>query len=67
MTETVKAVTEELFAEGYPSVFIRAASGNIGSNRVIRKAGYTFLGQEPPEEGLRKPWITAVNVYRRDK
>ena len=67
MTEAVKTLTEELFYEGNPSVFIRAAAENIGSNRVIQKAGYSFLYSEPPEERLKKPWITSINVYRRDK
>lgn len=62
MTEALKAVTEELFFVGYEKILIEAVTENIGSNRVIQKAGFTFTGVRAEKlEG--KPWIKEVNTY----
>ncbi len=63
MTETLKAVLAELFDAGYDTVYIEAVAENIGSNRVIGKAGFTFTGRRPAEEIPGKPWIRELNTY----
>ena len=49
MTETLKAVLAELFDGGYDTVYIEAVAENVGSNRVIEKAGFVFTGRRPAE------------------
>ena len=63
MTEALKAVISELFTEGYDAVFIEAVVENIGSNRVIEKAGFIFTGTRPAEVSPGKPWIREINTY----
>ena len=63
MTEALKAVISELFTEGYDAVFIEAVVENIGSNRVIEKAGFIFTGTRPAEIFPGKPWIREINTY----
>ncbi len=63
MTEALKAVISELFTEGYDAVFIEAVVENIGSNRVIEKAGFIFTGTRPAEVFPGKPWIREINTY----
>lgn len=63
MTEALKAVLAELFGAGYETVLINAVRENIGSNRVIKKAGFTFTGVRPAPEIAGKPWIKELNTY----
>ena len=63
MTEALKAVISELFTEGFDTVFIEAVVENIGSNRVIEKAGFIFTGTRPAEIFPGKPWIREINTY----
>ena len=64
MTEALKAVCAALFEEGYPTILIRAIRENIGSNRVIRKAGFRFTGSG--EEDMKGQTVT-VYSYRLDR
>lgn len=68
MTEACKAVINVLFNDGYSSIFIEAVDKNIGSNRVIEKCGFKFIGKK---EGKLSEWkpdqIVTVNQYRIDK
>lgn len=64
MTEALKAVTAELFSAGFKSIFIEAAKENIGSNRVIQKAGFQFIGSHEQPMSSAKPEIVTVNSYR---
>ena len=67
MTEACKAVVDYLFAIGYKTVLIEADEGNIGSNRVIEKAGFIFTHKETKKCSAFKPEIITTNWYRRDK
>lgn len=64
MTEALRALTGELLAAGYPAISIEAMAENIGSNRVIQKAGYAFLGSHQQPQSALKPEIVTVNEYR---
>jgi len=64
MTEALCALCRELFDDGYPSVFIQAIEDNIGSNRVIRKAGFQFLGARREKVSAAKPVEATVCSYR---
>ena len=68
MTEALGAVTEYLFSEGFDAVVVEAAPENVGSNRVIQKNGYTFVGQNELEfnkrGGVEK---RLVNTYRKER
>ncbi len=46
MTEACKAMVNHLFELGYKKIVIRAWVENIGSNRVIEKAGFSFIKKE---------------------
>ena len=66
MTEALKAVRDELFSMGCGKIRIEAVAENIGSNRVIEKAGFTFTGVRSGQiEG--KPWIKEINTYEITK
>ena len=67
MTEALKAVISELFTEGFDAVTIEAVVENIGSNRVIEKAGFIFTGTRPAEIFPGKPWIREINTYEIHK
>lgn len=67
MTEALRALTEELFAAGYACLEIEAMEENIGSNRVIQKAGFRFVGTRSGPQSAVKPRIVTVNSYRLDK
>ena len=67
MTEALKAVCGMLFEEGYESILIQAVRENIGSNRVIQKAGFTFIGSETRPMSAHKPKIVTLNEYRLDR
>ena len=64
MTEALKAVCAMLFDEGYDTIVIEAVQENIGSNRVIRKAGFTFVCSCERALSQRKPEIVTSNPYR---
>lgn len=64
MTEALIAVTAELFNDGFGELYIRAVRENIGSNRVIQKAGFEFTGTLEGPQSEAKPHIVTVNTYR---
>ena len=49
MTEACQAVMAYLFALGHKRILIDAAEENAGSNRVIAKCGFRFVGKEHKE------------------
>ena len=63
MTEALKAVAAELFANGFNELFIAAVRENIGSNRVIQKAGFELTGTETGKISAVRPEIMTVNKY----
>ena len=63
MTAALGAVTAELFSAGFDRISMEAVAENIGSNRVIQKAGFRFLGVRPAEVFEGKPWIKQINRY----
>ena len=65
--DALQAVVEELFAEGYETIVIEAIDENIGSNRVIQKAGFTLVGIEQRPLSRFKPQIVTLNSYRLHK
>ena len=68
MTEALKAVCAYLFEEGYDRILIEAADENIGSNRVIQKAGFEFTRSEiAPLSRFKKDKLYKLNFYRLDK
>lgn len=67
MTEALKAVTEELFSDGYETIRIEAVRENIGSNRVIQKAGFEFVGSREDQISEIKPEIMTINSYHLKK
>ena len=46
MTEACKVFVDYLFELGHPKVLIRADVRNVGSNKVIKKCGFTFTHKE---------------------
>ena len=67
MTEALRALCAELFDDGYATLLIRAVRENIGSNRVIQKAGFSFTGTETGPMWRGKDEIVTVNNYRLDR
>ena len=67
MTEALRALVEELFSAGYESIEIEAVRENIGSNRVIEKAGFRKTGERTGPQSELKPQIVTVNSYRLDR
>ena len=67
MTEALRALTAELFAAGYPCLEIEAMTENIGSNRVIEKAGFRFIGTQTGPQSAVKPQIVTLNRYRLER
>ena len=49
MTEACQAVMDYLFSLGHKRILIDAAEENAGSNRVIAKCGFRFVGKERKE------------------
>ncbi len=49
MTEACQALMDHLFSLGHQRILIDAAEDNIGSNRVIEKCGFRFMGKEHKE------------------
>ncbi len=64
MTEALRAVVLELFSEGYETIVVEAVKENIGSNRVIEKAGFEFVGTR--EDTLSGAVVT-INSYRMSR
>lgn len=67
MTEALKAVIEELFSDGYETIRIEAVRENIGSNRVIQKAGFELVGSREDQISEIKPEIMTINSYHLKK
>ncbi len=67
MTEALKAVCAMLFDEGFRTILIQAVEDNIGSNRVIQKAGFTFTDSVRQPQSAIKPQIVTLNEYRLDR
>lgn len=63
MTEALKAVVAELLSDGYNELYTQAVRENIGSNRVIQKAGFEFIGTETRPQSEAKPHIVTLNRY----
>ena len=64
MTEALRALVDELFADGYEEFEIEAIRENVGSNRVIEKAGFRKVGTKEGPISAVKPQIVTVNSYR---
>lgn len=67
MTEALKAVVEQLFSDGYETLLIEALKANIGSNRVIQKAGFEFIETSVHPVSQIKPEPVEINFYRLNK
>lgn len=67
MTEALNAVVKELFSEGFEDIRIEAVRENIGSNRVIQKAGFEFIGSREDLLSDIKPEPVTINSYRLKK
>ena len=68
MTEICTAFVKHLFDMGFNKVFINAAVDNIGSNRVIEKCGFKFIGKEKLEHtSVFKPEPMMINCYEMNK
>ena len=63
MTEVFKAFYEYLFSLGFKRVFIRAEVENVGSNRVIQKNGFKFIGIQKIEKNGRPCEINCYEKY----
>lgn len=63
MTEALKALCAALFEAGYPMIRIEAVRENIGSNRVIQKAGFRFANSREQAMSEGKPEIVTINSY----
>jgi len=64
MTEALQAVVSELISDGYKEIVIEAVKDNIGSNRVIEKNGFKFVGSRESELSSVKPEMVTINSYR---
>lgn len=67
MSEALKAVVKELFSDGYKTIVIEAVDKNIGSNRVIQKAGFELVTSRCEAISQIKPEIVTINSYRLNK
>ncbi|MBR1393643.1 MAG: GNAT family N-acetyltransferase [Ruminococcus sp.] len=68
MTEALKAVTARLFEDGYDTIVIEAVEQNIGSNRVIEKAGFEKVADRvAPLSENKKDMLVKINSYRLHK
>lgn len=64
MTEALRALTAQLFADGYDTIIIEAIAENIGSNRVIEKCGFTRVESRREPISPAKPETVTVHSYR---
>lgn len=67
MTEAFLAVIDTLFSDGYETIVIEAVKENIGSIRVIEKAGFHFVGSRETVMSDAKPDVVTINSYRLNK
>ena len=68
MTEACKALIEYIFNIGFTKIVIEADVRNIGSNKVIKKCGFSFTHKEEKEHCSQfKPEPIAVNWYEIKK
>lgn len=67
MTEAFEAVIGELFSDGYETIVIEAVNENIGSIRVIEKAGFYFVGCRKIPMSSVKPEVVTINSYRLNR
>lgn len=67
MTEALKAVMRELFSDGYETIVIEAVRENIGSNRVIEKAGFELVATREDDLSQLKSEKVVINSYRARK
>lgn len=63
MTETVRAVTEELFRCGFKKVIAACKTDNIGSRRVMEKSGMTFAAEDVYQEKFGSDKTIPVFYY----
>lgn len=67
MTEALTAVREELFADGYGAITVKAVNENTGSNRVIQKCGGVLVASEVRPHSAMKPEPVLINTYRIER
>lgn len=63
MTEALKKVIDFLFSEGFNKIELRHAVENVGSGRVMQKAGMTFLCTSPKDCCVRGKFYDTNNYY----
>ena len=63
MTEALKKVIDFLFSEGFNKIELRHAVENVGSGRVMQKAGMTFLCTSPKDICVRGKFYDANYYY----
>ena len=63
MTEALKALCAALFEAGYSMIRIEAVRENVGSNRVIQKAGFRLANSREQPMSESKPEIVTINSY----
>ena len=63
-TETLRAFNEFLFEQGYDTLVIDAVDENIGSNLVIRKCGFGYIGSSMEVLSDGKPDPVKIMEYR---
>lgn len=68
MTEACKALIKYIFNIGFTKIVIEADVKNIGSNKVIKKCGFSFTHKEEKKHCSQfKPEPIAVNWYEIKK
>ncbi len=67
MTEALKAMLNELFNDGFGSVSVCAVKENIGSNRVIQKAGFRLSSVVDRPLSEIKPGPVTIYNYILDR
>ena len=64
MTEALRAVVIELFAQGHAEILIEAVQENIGSCRVIEKNGFEYVESTTgPMSRFKPDEIVTVRAY----
>lgn len=64
MTEALKMLVQELREAGYEALVIMACEENAASNRVIEKAGFTYVFSERRKLSEKKPEMHMIREYR---
>ncbi|MBP3857797.1 MAG: GNAT family N-acetyltransferase [Ruminiclostridium sp.] len=67
MTEALKAVTALLLEDGIKKLKISAVDENKASNRVIQKAGFTYVDSVNTPLSPVKPELVTLNNYIMEK